>query len=34
MNRKNNKNNDAHLNKKSIFPQGLKIRLQWSWSQR
>jgi hypothetical protein len=25
MNRKNNKNSVAHLNKKSIFPQGLRI---------
>jgi hypothetical protein len=33
MNRKNNKNNVAHLNKKSIIPQGLWIRLQRSWSQ-
>jgi hypothetical protein len=29
MNRKNSKNNVAHLNKKSLFPQGLSIRLQW-----
>jgi hypothetical protein len=28
MNCKNNKDNVAHLNKKSIFPQDLRIRLQ------